>query len=76
MFFKVNKKIKTTEDKSLKVQTMCQKNVAFSSQDMNFITSKVINKLHIFVQSLINIDLKIIIIIIRLQVGIIFLKSS
>ena len=57
----------------MKVKTTWHKNVAFSSQDMNFTTSKRINKLHVFGQSFLNEDL---IITMKLQVGVIFPEIS
>lgn len=57
----------------MKVKTTWHKNVAFSSQDMNFTTSKRINKLHVFRQSFLN---KNLIIMMKLQVGVIFPESS
>lgn len=52
---------------------MWHKNVAFRSQDMNFKTSKRINKLHVFRQSFLN---KNLIIMMKLQVRVIFPESS
>ena len=52
---------------------MWHKNVAFSSQGMNFRTSKGINKLHVFRQSFLN---KNLISMMKLQVGVIFPDSS
>lgn len=59
--------------KSMKVKTMWYENVAFGTQDMNFITSKGVDKLQVFEQSFINIDL---IITMKQQVGVIFPESS
>lgn len=71
IFFKVNRiKLKQfIKGNSTKVKTRWYKNEAFSSQDMTFITPKGIDKLHIFGQFFINVDL---IIIKKLQVGVIF----
>lgn len=57
----------------MKVKIMWHKNVAFSSQGMNFRTSKGIHKLHVFGQSFLNKDL---IIMMKLQVGVIFPEIS